>query len=100
MADLRITPVESLTRNIAPVRFPELDPTAPKFRTTLGQALAELNAQQGEAEKTATTIASGQTTDLAQSVTTIEKANISFQFALQVRNKLLEAYQEVMRMSV
>jgi flagellar hook-basal body complex protein FliE len=30
----------------------------------------------------------------------IEKANISFQFALQIRNKLLEAYQEIMRMPV
>ena len=30
----------------------------------------------------------------------IEKANVSFQFALQIRNKLLEAYQEIMRMSV
>jgi flagellar hook-basal body complex protein FliE len=101
MADLRITPPDTLTRAIAPIRFPELQaPGADKFRSALGQALAEVDALQQKAQEAATTIATGKAQDTAQSVAMIEKANISFQFALQVRNKLLEAYQEVMRMSV
>ena len=42
----------------------------------------------------------GPSRDTAQAVANIERANIAFSFALQIRNKLLEAYQEVMRMSV
>ena len=38
--------------------------------------------------------------DAVEAVVTMEKASIAFQFALQIRNKLLEAYQDVMRMPV
>jgi flagellar hook-basal body complex protein FliE len=45
-------------------------------------------------------VAAGKHVDTAQAVAQIEKANIAFTFALSIRNKLLEAYQEVMRMPV
>ena len=48
----------------------------------------------------AVAVASGKPVDTAQMVVDVEKANISLQFAVQVRNKLLEAYQELMRMQV
>lgn len=70
------------------------------FGETLGQALAGVNALQVDAEAAATALASGQTVDTAKTLVTVEKASISFQFAMQVRNKLLEAYQEIMRMQV
>ena len=42
----------------------------------------------------------GQSQDLHEVVVTSEKADISLRFLLQLRNKLLEAYQEMMRMQV
>jgi flagellar hook-basal body complex protein FliE len=70
------------------------------FGETLGRALAGVNALQLDADAASVALASGKSVDTAKTVVTIEKASIAFQFAMQVRNKLLEAYQEVMRMQV
>lgn len=70
------------------------------FGETFGRLLEDVNASQLRAEAAATALAAGRPVDTAQTLVTIEKANITFQFAMQVRNKLLEAYQEIMRMQV
>ena len=100
MADLRIIPAEGATRTVTPLRFPELRPSAESFGAALGRAVAEVDSLQSQAQEVAGALVAGQADDTAQAVAMIEKANISFQFALQIRNKLLEAYQEVMRMPV
>ncbi|HDZ23928.1 MAG: flagellar hook-basal body complex protein FliE [Thermoplasmata archaeon] len=45
-------------------------------------------------------LAVGKTSDLHEVVLATEKADLSFKLLLQVRNKLLEAYQQIMRMQV
>ena len=45
-------------------------------------------------------LASGQAPDLHSVTIAAEKATLSFQLAVQVRNKALEAYQEIMRMQL
>jgi flagellar hook-basal body complex protein FliE len=70
------------------------------FGAALGRALEEVNTLQLEAHAAATQLAAGRPVDMAAALVSVEKASISFQFALQVRNKLLEAYQEIMRMQV
>ena len=70
------------------------------FTDTLKSAMAAVNDLQLDARDASIAVASGTAVDSAQAIVAIEKANVSFQFALQIRNKLLEAYQEVMRMSV
>ena len=67
---------------------------------TLSRALSEVNEMQLQSRDAAVAVASGKPVDTAQMVVDVEKANISLQFAVQVRNKLLEAYQELMRMQV
>jgi len=66
----------------------------------LSRALAGLNELQVEADVAATKLASGEMVDLHNAVIAMEKASIGFQLALQVRNKLVEAYQDIMRMQV
>jgi flagellar hook-basal body complex protein FliE len=73
---------------------------AQSFGESLTQAVASVNDLQKEASDASNAIASGAPIDSARAFVTIEKANVSFQFAMQIRNKLLEAYQEVMRMAV
>ena len=55
---------------------------------------------QQAADDGAAKLAAGESVDLHQVMINMESANLSFGLALQVRNKLLDAYQEVMRMSV
>jgi flagellar hook-basal body complex protein FliE len=81
-------------------RAPATDGGAEPFGTTLGRAVRGVNDLQAQAQDATVALASGQPVDMAQTLVTIEKANISLQFALQIRNKLLEAYQDVMRIPV
>ena len=60
--------------------------------------MEEVNQLQKEADKAIEALATGETKDIAQTMIAIEKANVSFQLMTQVRNRLVEAYQEVLRM--
>lgn len=72
----------------------------PGFAALLEQALAEVNALQRRAEAAAQDLAAGRAQDTTAAVVALEQASIAFQFALAVRNRLLEAYQELMRLGV
>jgi flagellar hook-basal body complex protein FliE len=100
MADIGIVKAAGSLASIAPARFPTLRPAAADFGTALRNIVSDVNAAQLKAHESAVQLAAGRSGDTAQAITNIQKADISFQFALQIRNKLLEAYQDVMRMSV
>jgi flagellar hook-basal body complex protein FliE len=99
MADIRIASV-SLPKAITPPSVAPAVRGAEGFGDTLKNAVAAVNDMQQKATDATVALASGQPIDSAQALVTIEKANVSFQFAVQIRNKLLEAYQEIMRMTV
>lgn len=72
----------------------------PDFRNQLTDALRQVNELQLQAEDLARALAAGQAQDLHQVMLAAEKANLSLQFTLQIRNKVIEAYQEIMRIQV
>ena len=73
---------------------------AASFANVLKSKLTDLNAQQADAGKASEDMATGRVDDIAQTMLRIEQANVSLQMATQVRNKVLEAYQEVLRMQM
>src|SRR5438034_1048669 len=70
------------------------------FEKVLDRELNALNAQLGSAEQSLTDLASGANGNLHRVMLDLEQARLSFQLAVQVRNKLLESYQDVMRMQI
>ena len=70
------------------------------FGSVLAQAVQDVNVTQQVADSDAARLAAGDDVDIHQAMMSMEKANLSMSFALQVRNKVLDAYQEVMRMVV
>jgi len=74
------------------------DGGAETFGAALGRAIGSVTDLQ--AHTAAVALASGRPVDMAQTLVAMEQANISLQFALQVRSTLLEAYQDVMRIPV
>ncbi|MFH1081224.1 MAG: flagellar hook-basal body complex protein FliE [Pseudomonadota bacterium] len=70
------------------------------FADALNGAVAETNKLQREADSAAMNVLAGDTGSLHQAMIALEKADISFRTLLQVRNRVLEAYQEIMRMQV
>ena len=70
------------------------------FATMLGRMVADVNTQQNFANQTVNALQSGQNVPLHQAVIAMEEANVSFQLMVEVRNRLLDAYQEIMRMQI
>ena len=70
------------------------------FMQTLQDSVESVNAQQVQADDLAARFAAGQVENVHDAMISMEKAALSFKFMVEVRNKLLEGYQEVMRMQV
>lgn len=70
------------------------------FLQPLTKGVDETNRLMGQADKLSNEAAVGGDVDLHDVMISAEKAGVALQLTLQVRNKLVEAYQEVMRMQV
>jgi flagellar hook-basal body complex protein FliE len=91
-------------QNPLPIKGPsETHPAQPggeSFANMLGRMVEEVSARQGTANDAIAALQSGQNVSLHQAVIAMEEANVSFQLMIEVRNKLLDSYQELMRMQV
>lgn len=77
-----------------------LKETNTSFSETLHQAVRDVNALQGEAGKAIERMVSGEATDLHEVMIAVEKAKTSFELLMEIRNKAIDAYKEIMRMQV
>lgn len=65
-----------------------------------GKLLGAVNAAQGEASAASAAYERGETSDIAGVMLARQKSSIAFEATLQVRNKLLSAYRDIMNMPV
>jgi flagellar hook-basal body complex protein FliE len=68
------------------------------FADTLTSALKQVSAAQDHSSAMQVAYERGQVTDIAQVMLARQEAGVAFEATLQVRNKLLNAYQDIMRM--
>jgi len=71
-----------------------------QFVDTLKKFISEVNDLQKEAGESIERLASGDINNIHEVMVAIEKANVSFELMMEIRNKVLEAYREIMRMQV
>ncbi|RLQ95749.1 flagellar hook-basal body complex protein FliE [Falsibacillus albus] len=71
-----------------------------KFADFLKESLNAVNNSQVESNKLTEKMANGENVDLHQVMIAAQKANITMQTTIELRNKAVEAYQEIMRMQV
>ena len=84
-----------------PSILPAATPTdGNSFSSLLGKMVSEVNAQQIGSAQTVNALQSGANVPLHQAVISMEEASVSFQLMVEVRNRLLESYQEIMRMQM
>ena len=88
---LPVTPPESGAGK-APAR------NASGFLQALGGALEQVDQFQATADKAVTALLQGKGEDLHSAMVAVEKADLAFQLMMQVRNKIVAAYQEISRM--
>jgi len=67
------------------------------FGQVLKESLAEVNTMQKSSEKAMSDMATGQVKDLHQAAIAIDKAEMSMKLMLEVRNKAISAYKEILR---
>ena len=70
------------------------------FKDTVKSLLSDVNDKVNESDQLSRDLAAGRTNDVSKVVTSVEEANLSMQFTLAIRNKLLDAYTEISRMQV
>jgi flagellar hook-basal body complex protein FliE len=80
--------------------LPELPGHSGSFATLLQQSLERVNDLQHEADTAARAFALGQAPSVHETMIAMEKADLSLRLTTKVRNKVVEAYQEIMRMQV
>lgn len=96
MADIKIIG-ESSGQNLLPVKNNQKS-AGSGFDVAIKEALTKVTTIQNEAEQAIQELASGG--DITHAIIAMEKADLSFQVMVEVRNKLLSAYEEIMRMQV
>lgn len=82
------------------IRAVPSDDHAPSFAETLKSSLNDVNKLQLESDKKMQELAVGKNTNIADVMMTAEKADIALRLMTQVRNKIVDAYQELMKMQV
>ena len=70
------------------------------FATTLKEAIASVNEQQIQSDTMTEKLINGGDVDLHEVMIAAQKASVTLSATMEVRNKAVEAYQEIMRMSV
>lgn len=89
----------SAAGSASPVSGPSA-PGATDFGAAMKSAIQEVNALQTNSSEAAAAYERGETTDIASVMLAKQQASIGFEATLQVRNKLLSAYKDIMSMPV
>lgn len=74
--------------------------SASGFMNTLQQAISKANDIQLEAGQATEALMTGQTQNIHQTMVALQEADVSFQLMMQIRNKLVTAYEEIQRMQI
>jgi len=70
------------------------------FGEALSGAIGKVSELRNEADRAVHELAAGENKDIHHTMIAMEKADVSFRLMMQVRNKIITAYEEVMRMPV
>lgn len=99
MSDLAVRP-DSIIQALAERNSNIVDTAKNSFGDVLKEMVSEVNKNQIEADEAIARVELDNSASIHEAIIALEKANISFRAMMQVRNKIVDAYQEIMRMQV
>ncbi|MGD2097727.1 MAG: flagellar hook-basal body complex protein FliE [Desulfobacterales bacterium] len=76
------------------------EPNSASFGDMLARSLNEVNQLHAAADDAVENLATGKQKDIHQTMIALEKADVAFQLLMQVRNKIIAAYETIMRTQV
>ncbi|WP_256731311.1 flagellar hook-basal body complex protein FliE [Sphingomonas sp. dw_22] len=86
--------------NQAPGAAPAVEAKPASFASTMEDAFKQVNADQSQAGALSEAYERGETVDIAKVMLARQQASVGFEATLQVRNKILSAYRDIMSMPV
>jgi flagellar hook-basal body complex protein FliE len=89
--------LESIANTVSTALSPASEP-ADGFAGFLGSAIQQVNSLQNTAEQKVTSLLTGNGQDIHAATLSVERASLAFDLMLQVRNKVVSAYQEISRL--
>ena len=96
-----VSPIRILPADITPPSAPasaQVGGGPDDFLNTLQQSMDAVEGAQGEAQTQVAQLLNGKGADLHSAMIAVEKADLSFQLMMQVRNKIVQAYQQISNM--
>lgn len=97
---MTITPIQATNFKLNTHSLEAVKPSEPSFADWVSDNIAATNHQLNQAEQALHELATGQADNLHRTMITFEKAKLSFQYLEQIRNRLMTAYQELLRESI
>jgi len=95
-----LQPHEISARTPRPPQAMPAGTEARSFQDFLADAISEVKHLQNEADTTIKQVVAGEIKDVSEAMIAVEKADVSFQTMMTVRNKVMTAYEEIMRMQI
>ncbi len=96
-----ITRLKSLKPNeFARPQEIKTDEDGPSFNEALKKAIEQVSGLEKEADAALTNLASGKSDNIHDAMIALQKADLSFKAMMEVRDKLISAYKEIMRTTV
>jgi flagellar hook-basal body complex protein FliE len=98
--------VTGAVSNIIPITIPDLTPSSSparkpgEFQKVLESTISNLESLNHNASDSVQQFLTGENEELHTTILATQKASLAFELGLAVRNKVVEAYQEVMRMQL
>ncbi len=86
--------------SVLPVWGKSQKESTPSFKELLEDFISQVNSQQLEARNVEKALSMGKVENIEQAMFVIEKADLSLRLLVELRNKAIESYQEIMRMQV
>jgi len=99
MDDLQVKGISSLPLEKAGSEKSVANDPVSDFKKILSRSVEEVNGLLTTADHSAQEMVAGRM-DIHQAMVAIEQANVSFLLLLQVRNKMMEAYQQIMQLQI
>ena len=101
MNDLSIKPIALGPAAAARPERPTAMPGSREgFGSILKDSLGEVNQLHHEANQAVEALSAGRSTDVHNTMIALQKADVSFRLLMQIRNKVVSAYETVMRMQI
>jgi flagellar hook-basal body complex protein FliE len=97
---MNISGISSLSHVKTEVAAPSVSDGGNSFKNILSSAIGEVEGARSDAAKSVEQFLSGNGEDLHSTILATQRAELEFQMLMQVRNKVVSAYQEIMKMQM